>query len=77
MNKSTKAVLYNFLGFAPIFLLLYYLLGTFTDLTGLWVPATSFMITLILSPKFQSVKYMGDEKIYMKWFFLKDVKEVK
>jgi len=77
MSKSAKSLLYNFLGFAPIFLLLYYLLGTFTGLTGLWVPAASFMMTLLLSPKFQAIKHMGEEKIFMKWLFVKGVKEVK
>jgi len=77
MKKSTKALLYNFLGFAPIFLLLYWLLGTFTGLTGLWVPTTSFMITLLISPKFQSVKHLGEEKIFMKWLFIRGIKEVK
>jgi hypothetical protein len=77
MKKSHKALLYNFLGFAPIFLLLYYLLGTFTGLTGLWVPAVSFIATTLLAPKFQAVKHMGEEKIFMGWLFFKGVKEVK
>jgi len=77
MNKSTKALLYNFLGFAPIFLLTYLLVKQVTDLDGLWVPLTAFMVTLILSPKFQAVKIHGQEKILMRWLFIKGFKEVK
>jgi hypothetical protein len=77
MKKSYKALLYNFLGFAPIFLLLYYLILEFTWLIGLWVPITSFVVSTIVSPKFQAVKYMGEEKIFMRWLFIKGVKEVK
>lgn len=77
MSKSTKAILYNFLGFAPIFLLIYFLAQQFTGLDGLWVPLTAFMVTLILSPKFQAIKMLGEEKILMKWIFIKGFKEVK
>jgi hypothetical protein len=77
MKKSYKALLYNFLGFAPIFLILYYVILEFTGLIGLWVPLTSFVVTTIISPKFQAIKYMGEEKIFMKWLFIKGIKEVK
>ena len=77
MSKSTKALLLNFLGFAPIFLLVYFLAQQFTGLDGLWIPLTAFMVTLLLSPKFQAVKIHGQEKILMKWFFIKGFKEIK
>ncbi|MEL1244393.1 hypothetical protein AAEO56_08990 [Flavobacterium sp. DGU11] len=77
MNKKVKAFLYNFLGFAPFFMLLCYLIEKFTGLTGFWIPVTSAVATTILAPKFQVVKYMGEEKIFMRWLFVKGVKEVK
>jgi len=77
MNKSTKAILYNFLGFAPIYLLLYFVIGKFTGLTGWWIPITAFIVTTILAPKFQAAKIHGEEKIFMRWLFIKGVKEVK
>ena len=77
MNKSTKALLYNFLAFAPIFLLVYFLAQEFTGLTGLMQGIAAFLVTLILAPKFQATKVMGEEKIFMSWLFLKGVKEVK
>jgi hypothetical protein len=77
MSKKFKALLYNFLGFAPFFLLGWYLIGNFTNLTGFWVPATAMVASTILSPKFQAIKYMGEEKIFMRWLFIKGTKEVK
>ena len=77
MNKQNKSFVYNLLGFLPIYVITYVLVSQFTDLSGLWIPLTAFMVTLLLSPKFQYVKKMGEEKIYMKWLFIKGVKEVK
>jgi hypothetical protein len=77
MKKSYKALLYNFLGFAPIFLILYFVIAEFTGLTGLWIPAVSFIASTLLAPKFQCVKHMGEEKIFVGWLFFKGAKEVK
>lgn len=77
MNKKLKAFVYNLLGFLLFYVVSYLLLTTFTDVQGLWKSLIAFVVTTILAPKFQMVKYHGEEKIYMKWLFMKDVKEVK
>lgn len=77
MSKTVKAFLYNFLGFAPFFILLSFLIGSFTGLSGLWVPVTAAVASTILAPKFQAVKFHGQEKIFMRWLFIKGTKEVK
>ncbi|MGQ2984770.1 hypothetical protein [Flavobacterium sp.] len=77
MSKTAKALLYNFLGFLPFFLLLSYLIQEFTGLTGFWIPFTAAVATTILAPKFQAIKVQGEHKIFMKWLFIKGVKEVK
>ncbi|OIQ18034.1 MAG: hypothetical protein BM557_07395 [Flavobacterium sp. MedPE-SWcel] len=77
MNIKVKALLYNLLGFAPIFWLASFLVSEFTNLTGFYVPLTGFVVATILAPKFQVVRYQGGEKIFMKWIFLKGVKEIK
>lgn len=46
-------------------------------MTGLWVPITSAVAATILSPKFQVARFQGEEKIFMKWLFVKGIKEVK
>lgn len=77
MNKPTKALLYNFLGFAPIFLILYFLIQEFTHLSGFWIPAVSFVVTTIVSPRFQAGRIHGEEKLFMRWLFLTGIKEIK
>ena len=77
MNKKTKAFLYNFLGFTPIFLLIYFTVARFSRFDGFWVPLIAGVVSTIIAPKFQAIKVHGDEKIFMKWLFIKGVKEVK
>lgn len=76
MSKKVKAFIYNFLGFVVIYLPTLYLVDIVTHLNGLWIPMTAFMVALILAPKFQTVKTYDGEKIYMKWLFIKGVKEI-
>lgn len=77
MSKKTKAFIFNFLGFAAHFTLAYFLIVKFTGLTGLWIPLTSAVAASLLTPKFQVLTYMGEEKLFMKWLFIKGVKEIK
>lgn len=77
MNKKLKAFLYNMLGFIPFYALAYILLTKFTEAQGFWVPVIAAVATTILAPKFQTISYKGEERIYMKWLFIKEVKEVK
>jgi len=77
MSKKVKAFLYNFLGFVIIYLPTLYLVDTATHLQGIWIPMTGFMVALLLAPKFQAIKAYDGEKIFMKWLFIKGVKEVK
>lgn len=76
MSKKVKSFLYNFLGFVVIYLPTLFLVDEFTHLNGLWIPMTAFMVALLLAPKFQAIKTPSGEKIYMKWFFIKGVKEI-
>lgn len=77
MSKQTKAFIYNFFSFAAFFLPSYFLIKSFTGLTGFWVPITSFVISTLLAPKFQAAKAHGGEKLFMSWVFLKGVREIK
>ncbi len=77
MSKSTKAFIYNFVSFAAFFLPSYFLLKNFTGLTGFWVPITGFVVSTLLAPKFQAVKSLEGEKLFVKWIFSKEVKELK
>ena len=77
MSKKTKAFLYNFIGFAFFYTVAYFLINEFTHMTGFWVPVTAAVVSTILSPKFQVARFQGEEKLFMRWLFIKGVKEVK
>lgn len=76
MSKSTKSLLYNFLGFAVIFFATRYIVGSYSNLTGLWIPITAFAIGTVLAPKFQTIQTKDGEKLFMKWLFIKGFKEI-
>jgi hypothetical protein len=77
MSKKTKAFLYNLVCFAVLFIIFRYLIDKYTGLTGYFIPLTAFVIGTLLAPKFQVAKTHNSEKIFMRWIFLKGVKEVK
>ena len=77
MSPKVKAFVYNFLGFAPIYFIGYLLLMKFTTLTGFAIPAISALVAIVLAPKFQVVKTQNGDKLFVKWLFMKDVREVK
>ena len=77
MSKKTKAFLFNLLGFTFFYIISYFLVMTFGILQGLWIAATSFVISTLLAPKFQTVKTSEGEKLFMKWIFIKELREIK
>lgn len=77
MNLQTKAILYNFLGFAPIYFSCYYVLLNITTITGFWLPLISALVAIVFAPKFQAVQTQNGKKLFVKWLFKKGVKEIK
>ena len=77
MSKKTKSFIYNLLSFAAFFLPLQVALSYFTNLDGLWIPITAFVIGTLLAPKFQTIQTNEGEKLFMKWIFVKGFKEIK
>lgn len=76
MKTKTKALFYNFVGFAPIFFISYVLLLSFTELERPFPAIISAVITFVLAPKFQVVNSQGKDRLFMKWIFQKGVKEL-
>jgi hypothetical protein len=37
---------------------------------------TAFIVSTLISPKFQAVKTKDGEKLFMKWIFIKGIKEI-
>lgn len=71
-----RAFLYQLCSFAILFISFRYLIFTYTNLTGLFIPFTAFVVGTILSPKFQAVKTRDGEKLFMSWLFIKGIKEL-
>ncbi|KQS47735.1 MULTISPECIES: hypothetical protein [Flavobacterium] len=77
MTLKTKAFLYQLLSFAVLFILFRFLVAAYTNLHGFWIPLTAFMIATLLSPQFQAVKTNDGEKLFMKWIFMKGIRQIK
>ncbi|KQO22502.1 hypothetical protein ASF10_08995 [Flavobacterium sp. Leaf82] len=77
MSKlQVRAFLYQLGCFAILFILGRYLVAMYTGLTGFWIPMTAFIVATLISPKFQSVKTKDGEKLFMKWIFIKGIREI-
>ena len=73
---QVRAFLYQLGCFAILFISLQFLIDKYTQLSGLWIPMTAFVVGTILAPKFQAVKTRDGEKLFMKWMFVKGVKDI-
>jgi hypothetical protein len=71
-----RAFLYQLGCFAILFVLGRFIVARFTELSGLWIPMTAFIVATLISPKFQAVKTKDGEKLFMKWIFIKGIKEI-
>ena len=77
MSKQTKSLVYNMLGFLILFITFRFIVAAYTGFTSWQIPLAAFLVATILAPKFQVVKTNEGEKLFMKWFFMKGVKEIK
>ncbi|KAF2508515.1 hypothetical protein EYY60_15410 [Flavobacterium zhairuonense] len=71
-----RAFLYQLGTFAILFIAGRYVIAMYTGLTGIWIPMTSFIVATIIGPKFQAVRTKDGEKLFMKWIFIKGIKEI-
>jgi len=77
MSLRTRAFLYQLACFAVLFVIFRFLIDKFTNLHGFWIPFTAFVIGTLISPKFQVVRTKDGDKMFMKWLFVKGIREVK
>ena len=77
MSLKTTALLYNFLCFALLYAMTYFLIIQFTGLSGLWRPVTATFVAILLAPKFQAIKTATGENLFMSWLFIKGVRKIK
>lgn len=73
---QVRSFLYQLGCFTILFLGFRFLIAMYTGLTGFYIPFAAFLIGTILSPKFQAVKTKDGEKLFMKWLFMKGIREI-
>lgn len=71
-----KAFVLQLICFIVLFILIRVLVIRYTSLTGFFISLTAFVVGTILSPKFLAVKTKDGEKMFMKWIFLKGMREI-
>ena len=77
MSKlQLKAFILQLICFATLFILSRFLIEKYTGLTGYFIPITAFVVSTLVSPKFQAIKTNNGEKLFMKWLFVKGIKEI-
>ncbi len=76
MTSKTKALIFNLIAFALLFLVFRLTIGAIIKGDTFWLALISAVIASILAPKFIVVKDEGKEKILMKTIFSKDVREL-
>jgi hypothetical protein len=76
MKAKYKTLIYNFLGFAILFVLFRFGLNFVLKLDLFYMALIAAISASLLAPKFAVVKQQGLEKIVMKWIFFKGFKEL-
>lgn len=77
MTLKTRAFIYQLLCFAALFILFRFIIDAYTNLAGYWIPLTAFIVATILAPQFQAIRTNEGEKLFMKWIFMKGIKQIK
>ncbi|QWX84524.1 hypothetical protein H0I23_02445 [Cellulophaga sp. HaHaR_3_176] len=76
MSLKNKALIFNFLGFAILYILMKWLVMSFVELNSIVESIISAIVATILAPKFAEVKINGTFKLVLKWIFIKGFKEL-
>lgn len=77
MSKTTKAFLLQLLAFVIFFLGFTYIFKQFFDIKDLYIKLMAFVVGTIFAPKFLATQTKEGEKLFMKWIFVKGLKEIK
>lgn len=76
MQLKHKALVFNFIGFAFIFILIRWLVMDFFSLNHFIKSVVSAVLATLLAPKFAVIKAKASFKLVMKWIFIKGFKEL-
>ncbi len=75
MKPNYKVLIYNFLGFAILFIIFRFGLGLLLELDTFYLALIAAILASFLAPKFAVIKKKGRDIIVMKWIFIKGFKE--
>ncbi|WP_141402509.1 hypothetical protein [Sediminicola luteus] len=76
MGLKTKSILYNFLAFAPTYIILRWLFQYFLTENTLVYTLVPALIAMVLAPRFKAVKTEAGEGLFMRWTFIKGVRRI-
>lgn len=76
MQPKHKALVFNFIGFAVLFIIGRLAFGHFLYINRIFIALMAAIIATILAPKFVVIKTDGREKMMMKWIFIKGPREI-
>lgn len=76
MKPKYQVLIYNFIGFALLFVLFRFGLNLIFQLESFYMALIAALLASVLAPKFAVVKNAGSHKILMKWIFVKGFKEL-
>jgi len=74
MKPKYKVLIFNFLGFAVLFVLFRYILHLTLTINSIYLPVIAAIAASFLAPKFAIAKIEREEKIVIKWIFIKGFK---
>lgn len=76
MNLKSKALLYNFVGFAVLFIVIRSVMWLVLSSDGIMLAIVAAILASILSPKFAATKTKEGDTLFMKWLFMKGIKKI-
>lgn len=76
MSKKTKVFIAQFFCFAVLFIIVRLGVEYFTDLTSIWGSLIGAVVATILAPQFKVFDTQQGQKIYVRWIFIKGIKEL-
>lgn len=75
MKPKQKALVFNFLAFALLFVLIRFGLGALVSFSPLVLAIIAGFSASILSPKFAAIPTEEGQRVSMKWIFMKGSRE--
>ena len=76
MRPKHKALLFNFIGFAVLFVTRRFVFGYFLPINGILLAVIAAIIASVLAPKFGAIQTSEGENVFMKWIFIKGTRKL-